>query len=98
MLDGLAAMRVALDAQPGEQPDAVLTGLAHRMRRAAADRRHHAAHAGASTVDISKNFLHFGFFGHNIGAVELAEGPMSTRRRRILRVQVSRKRRVQTYK
>jgi len=33
-----------------------------------------------STVAISKIFLHSGFFGHIIGAVELAEGPYVDRK------------------
>jgi hypothetical protein len=39
MLHGLARMRVAFDAQPGDEPDAALVWLAEGVRRASADRR-----------------------------------------------------------
>ena len=44
VLDRLALVGVALDAQPGQEPDAVVTLFGHRVRLAAADRADDAAH------------------------------------------------------
>src|ERR687894_437365 len=44
MLHCLALMGVTRDAEPGQELDALLIRFAHRVRPAAADRRHHPAH------------------------------------------------------
>src|SRR5271167_3565773 len=50
MLDRRPLMGVALDAQPGHQPDAVLVRLDQGVPRATAHRRHDSVHQTASVV------------------------------------------------
>src|SRR5262249_32957191 len=46
VLDRRALVRVAFDAEAGEQADHAIIRLAHRVFRAAADRCHHSGHRG----------------------------------------------------
>jgi hypothetical protein len=48
VLHRLAPMRIALDAEPGEQPDEFSHGLAHRVLRAACDRNDLGCHLPSS--------------------------------------------------
>src|SRR5437764_15352881 len=50
MLDGCALMRVAIDAEPRQKPDAVLVGFHQRVLRAAADCRDHCVHRFSSAI------------------------------------------------
>jgi hypothetical protein len=44
VLDGSPLMRIAVDAEPGHEPDAVLVGFDQRVARTATDGRDHRVH------------------------------------------------------